>query len=234
MVAAVVVLLPAAARAEIGADNFSAVLALTSDYVHRGVSRSDENPAIQGGVDFQLGNGFFAGSWASSTRFRSSPPREDPRHVELDFYLGYRLELGDSWGGELTAIRYTYPGSDPAFHYDYGELDLAVHYKDLLAVTIGGTDDAIGSGRKGMSYELSGQYPLGTDLELAGGVGFYDLEDLYGSSSSYSYWHVSLSQFLGRYVFTASYIATDSRGRRVWGERRAAPRVVLGVSTSMQ
>jgi hypothetical protein len=49
-----------AANAEISAN-----VQLTSDYVFRGVSLSDNNPAIQGGLDWS-NDQFYAGTWASN------------------------------------------------------------------------------------------------------------------------------------------------------------------------
>ena len=45
---------------------FSAYATLTSDYPHRGISQTDESAALQVGVDYQHGSGFFAGGWVSN------------------------------------------------------------------------------------------------------------------------------------------------------------------------
>lgn len=45
---------------------FSANVTVTSDYAYRGISQTDERPAIQGGFDFRHDSGFYAGTWASS------------------------------------------------------------------------------------------------------------------------------------------------------------------------
>jgi uncharacterized protein (TIGR02001 family) len=42
----------------------SANVALTSDYVFRGVSQTDEDPAIQGGFDVSHDSGLYIGTWA--------------------------------------------------------------------------------------------------------------------------------------------------------------------------
>ena len=43
----------------------SANVGVTSDYVFRGISQSDQEAAIQGGVDLTCGK-FYAGFWGSS------------------------------------------------------------------------------------------------------------------------------------------------------------------------
>ena len=56
------------APAEACGREWSANTALTTDYVFRGISQSDEHAAIQGGFDFTWCR-FYAGVWASSIDF---------------------------------------------------------------------------------------------------------------------------------------------------------------------
>lgn len=91
--------------------------ALTSDYVFRGISQSDENAAIQGSLDWTHETGAFVGVWGSSVDFDDG----DQASAELDWYAG--------WAGEfrpvevdLRAIYYSYPGADTPRDYDYWEL----------------------------------------------------------------------------------------------------------------
>jgi uncharacterized protein (TIGR02001 family) len=39
---------------------------LASDYVFRGISQSQRQPAIQGGFDYSHASGFYVGTWASN------------------------------------------------------------------------------------------------------------------------------------------------------------------------
>ena len=48
---------------------FSGNVALTTDYVWRGVSQTDEGPAVQGGFDYEHESGFSAGVWGSNVDF---------------------------------------------------------------------------------------------------------------------------------------------------------------------
>jgi uncharacterized protein (TIGR02001 family) len=123
---------PAGAGAEVGADMFSATVTLTTDYVHRGISQSNGDPAVQGGFNLENEAGFLAGVWASSVQFPAAAHPDNPRDLELDYYLGYRLDLGRDWGGDVTFTRYGYPGADALFDYDYNELRVSIGYQDLL------------------------------------------------------------------------------------------------------
>ena len=53
---------------DVSAPTVSANVAVTSDYVFRGVSQTQENPALSAGVDLTK-SGFSAGAWASNVDF---------------------------------------------------------------------------------------------------------------------------------------------------------------------
>jgi uncharacterized protein (TIGR02001 family) len=69
--------------------SFSGNVALTSDYVFRGISQTQGDPAIQGGFDFTTNMGglpVYAGTWASNLDFGSPSAIHVP--MELDVYGG--------------------------------------------------------------------------------------------------------------------------------------------------
>jgi uncharacterized protein (TIGR02001 family) len=39
---------------------------LVSDYIFRGISQTQNQPAIQGGFDYNHASGFYVGTWASN------------------------------------------------------------------------------------------------------------------------------------------------------------------------
>jgi uncharacterized protein (TIGR02001 family) len=85
---------------------FSANVSLVSDYVFRGITQTDNDPAIQGGFDYSHDSGFYAGVWASSISesvYGTS--------MELDTYIGYATEIG-GFGLDFNANRYNYPSTD--------------------------------------------------------------------------------------------------------------------------
>jgi uncharacterized protein (TIGR02001 family) len=59
--------------------------AVTNDYVYRGISQTDGNPAIQGYLEFDYGM-FYAGVWASNVDFYTPD-------TEIDTSIGIRPEL---------------------------------------------------------------------------------------------------------------------------------------------
>ncbi|HAI96363.1 MAG TPA: hypothetical protein DCL50_02870, partial [Methylococcaceae bacterium] len=79
-------------------------VALTTDYVWRGVSQTDGSPAIQGGFDADLGNGLYAGVWGSNVDFGGD------ESMELDVYAGWAGEF-NGVGVDVGVLHYAYPTS---------------------------------------------------------------------------------------------------------------------------
>ena len=93
----------------------SGTLTLTSDYLFRGISQTDEKPALQGGLEWAHDSGVYAGAWGSSISWLSDSDPDISSQVELDAYLGIRGDFGDSGvGWDVGAVHYWYPGSYPA------------------------------------------------------------------------------------------------------------------------
>jgi uncharacterized protein (TIGR02001 family) len=119
---------------------YSFNIGATSDYVFRGISQTDNDPTIQGGID--LGYGIlYAGWWASGLDFEAGL---NDAQVEMDWYGGIR----PTWGKatfDLGVIYYTYPGSGPilpAITYpdlNYVELKAGVSGEVVKNLTAGGT-----------------------------------------------------------------------------------------------
>jgi uncharacterized protein (TIGR02001 family) len=85
----------------------------TSDYVFRGVSQTDNDPALQGGADFGYGI-LYAGVWASMVDFADAPPA----NAEVDWYGGIKPTWNSPFGTinmDFGVIYYSYPGANPGF-----------------------------------------------------------------------------------------------------------------------
>ena len=108
---------PAAAQTTGPQWSFNA--AATSDYVFRGVSQTEEGPAISAGVDVTTGQ-FYAGAWASNVAF----PGDGDTDAEVDLYGGVRPEVA-GWALDLGLVGYFYAGQPNGADYDYVELKAA-------------------------------------------------------------------------------------------------------------
>ena len=92
-------------------------LTLASDYIFRGLSQTNQKPALQGGLEYDHPSGFYVGFWGSNINWLSDysiPEAPVSSSLELDFYLGYRGKFNDDWGYDFGLYTYYYPGDYPA------------------------------------------------------------------------------------------------------------------------
>jgi uncharacterized protein (TIGR02001 family) len=83
-------------------------VAITSDYIFRGLTQSWGRPAIQGGADLALADGLAVGAWASSVSGNSYPGGS----VELDLYASYGGAIAGDGAWRAGLYGYVYPGAD--------------------------------------------------------------------------------------------------------------------------
>ena len=93
---------------------FTANVGIFSQYVFRGISQTNEKPAIQGGFDVAHKSGFYAGTWASNVSWISDGLPDASVSMEWDFYGGYKFALPNDFSGDVGVLQYYYPGSYPA------------------------------------------------------------------------------------------------------------------------
>ncbi|MXZ45274.1 MAG: hypothetical protein F4Z01_09960 [Gammaproteobacteria bacterium] len=85
---------------------------LASDYSFRGVSQTGLDPAIQGGFDIALDNGFSIGTWASNVNFNSETS------MELNLYASWESDtIGDLFTLSASIIRFEYPSEGDVLDY---------------------------------------------------------------------------------------------------------------------
>lgn len=106
------------------ASGLSGSLTLTSDYVFRGFTQTNEKPALQGGIEYEAESGFYGGTWGSSISWLSDSDPAISSQLELDGYLGYRGQLSDTISFDVGALYYGYPGSYPSGFNDADTVEL--------------------------------------------------------------------------------------------------------------
>lgn len=217
--------LPGAA-AGVDSDDFTLHVDLASDYVLRGYSQTRGRPAIQLSLDFEHESGIFTGLRLSNVDFASVGQFEDSRDLEVNIYAGYGRELSREWVFSATLVQYEYPGDDGMIDWDYTELGLALQ-RGAAALAVVYSDSAIGSGDHGLAVELTDRWRLPKDLQLAAGVGFFDLHAPF--LKDYLYWNLGLSRPIRRFTYTLGYFDSDDRAEYLWGEQAEA-RLVAEVS----
>lgn len=186
---------------------FSANVAMTTDYVFRGFSQNDGDPAIQGGFDYSHASGFYAGVWASnvdSTVYSGAS-------MEMDLYLGWSGEFS-GWGVDVGALRYEYPNTTnndnitDEFHigvsHDIGPVS--------ASLTFNYSDDFFGL-EEATYVDLGLEAPVG-DFTVAAHYGITDYDnDTLGTDVDD--WSVGISREFGGFGFDLTYTDTDQTGR---------------------
>jgi uncharacterized protein (TIGR02001 family) len=92
----------------------TANIGLFSQYVFRGLTQTNQKPAVQGGFDLSHKSGFYVGTWASNVNWIADfvpPPNSVSASMEWDFYGGYKGSLPADFGYDLGALYYYYPGN---------------------------------------------------------------------------------------------------------------------------
>ena len=110
--------------AEVEVSPITANVTVASSYIYRGITQSNNKPAIQGGFDYAHESGFYVGNWNSSISWisdsynaglpapatKSSPSTTAP--VEMDFYAGFKKEfIGEGFASDFGVLQYYYPTS---------------------------------------------------------------------------------------------------------------------------
>lgn len=186
--------------------NFAANVAIASDYVFRGFTQTQEAAAIQGGLDWDSGHGFYLGTWASNIQF--GIPGEGS--AELDVYGGYKGSTG-KFTYDIGAIRYFYPGTNKALDYQWWEATAKVGYDFGVAAVTGGiayTPDFFGGLDDSWYYSGKVTVPVGIEgLTVDGTVGFQNLKSPFTDVVDYSF---GVAYAMKWFTTEVRYINTDS------------------------
>ena len=188
---------------------FSANVAISTDYLFRGISQTDNGPAISGGFDYTYAPaGFYLGTWASSIEFNDggSP-------MEIDYYAGFTGELSNGISWDIGGLYYDYPqdGSAGGPDYEYIEVKGALGYtfdaawEPTVGVGVYYSPDFFGETDTGIAVEGSLDLSLPVwDLGLSTSVGYQDVDDI----GEYEYWSVGLSKDISIFTFDVKYSDT--------------------------
>jgi len=211
----------AATTASAGAldkENFSANIALTSDYLFRGISLSNEDPAVSGGFDWSY-NGFYLGTWASSI---SAVENES---FEIDYLAGYTGSIG-GFSYSLDYIYYDYPGDKGTLNgndLDYQEYGGSLGYtfggdmEPTISLAILHSNDFFNETGSATAYMASFGLSLPYGLSFGATLGNQDLDKKKTGISDYDYYDVSLSKTIGIADVTLGYSDTDKDGETFAG-----------------
>jgi uncharacterized protein (TIGR02001 family) len=94
-----------------------------SQYIFRGLTQTNRDPAIQGGFDYSHSSGLYAGTWASNISWlRDGGAYSAGGSMEWDFYGGWKWGFAPDWTLDLGGLYYWYPGDNNPFCF-YGAVN---------------------------------------------------------------------------------------------------------------
>lgn len=193
---------------------FSGNVAMTSNYIFRGISQNDNAMAIQGGFDYAHDSGFYAGVWASNVDdsfFAGSS-------IEVDTYLGWSGDLGPV-GVDVGYLRYNYPDSDkndPDIGYEPNTDEFHVGISKDFGVasagfTVNYSPDFFDLG-DGMYYDLGVDVPV-SSFTISAHYGWTEIDEKSGvSSADYEDYKLGVSTEYAGFGFELSYTGTSDDG----------------------
>jgi uncharacterized protein (TIGR02001 family) len=161
-------------------------LSLTSDYVFRGYTQTNEDPAVQGGLDWNSGEGFHVGVWGSTVNFKDS----DEASTEFDLSAGFAGET-EGFSYDIGFIYYLYPGADSALNYNFWEFYSSTDYDfgpAAISVGLAYTSDNFGSTGNGLYLQSGITVPLGEVVSINANLNYYDVDTSFGED--YVDWNI--------------------------------------------
>jgi uncharacterized protein (TIGR02001 family) len=206
------------------ADDFSGYLTLTSDYVFRGVSHSNTDPTVYGGLDYAHQSGAFAGLFTAVLDY---PYATFDAQAELDLFIGFSRPAGRDFEWDVALIHYQYFESSLP-NDDYQELAFNLHYRDLARLGLAASNDAARGGSDGWVAELELRQPFAERFLASGTLGRYTLS--HERWRSYTYWDLGVSAVFEPVTVDLRYYDTSDDAIALAGERLTEGRVVASVS----
>ena len=180
-------------------------VALTTNYIWRGTTLTNESPAIQGGFDLNHSNGFFAGVWASNV----DENLNNGANMEFDGYFGWSGDITGN-GLELTlqALRYFYPDQNAGSDIETNEYSAYLAYDFGAAAVNAGVNysDDYFNGDEATYLDLNVDIPVGpVTVGLHAGSVNYDN----AAGDDYNDYGISFSGSAGGVDLSLAFTTTD-------------------------
>jgi uncharacterized protein (TIGR02001 family) len=211
----------------VAADAWGGSLDLTSDYLVRGISRTDDQPALQLDLHYAHSSGFLAGFFASNTRIDGTEPRD----VEFSGFIGWGWNFAPDWHAQVMVSHYAYPWNRRGSSYNYDELDVDVAYQGWLHMNLEYSPNsprfipypyAVLIGQTQKSAEISAQRPIWQKLSLTAGIGYSFLDG--AESEGYTYWSAGAAYDIRSVSLVLAYVNTTHAAKTLFPNAAASDR----------
>ena len=207
----------------------SANIGVTSEYYFRGVTQG-AGAAVQGGVDYDIGGGFYTGAWMSNLATGTADTGFGS--YELDLYAGWATEVGGV-ALDFGVLQYLYPDVGAGGEASPNTLEFyASAGMGPVTLLVAYTDDYFGAvetatvGTEAMYINLSSSFPLSETLSFDAAIGMSSGDGIQATGAgkngttddSYMDLSIGLSKDLGEGMsFGLAYIETDHEANNLRG-----------------
>ena len=191
-----------AAHAQDSGPSFSFNVGAASDYVFRGLSQTDEDPQVFGGVDASMGIGY-AGAWVSNVDFGNGTD------AEFDLYAGIKPTAGPVTF-DIGVIYYGYVDQPSGSNEDYWEGKIAAAVPAgpaTLGVAVYYSPEFFGKTGEAVYYEANAAIPIpNTKFTVSGAIGHQEVDKAF----DYTTWNAGIGFALTDHVsFDVRYWDTN-------------------------
>lgn len=208
-------------------------MSLVTDYRFRGLSQTQNNMAVRGGIDYAHKSGFYVGNWNSSV---SSDLYNASSGLETDVYGGIRTSVAKGVELDLGVYTYNYPNAAlQGKKYDTQEVYAAIIVGPLTARFNQSVSDYFGiaNSQGTRYYQIGADIPLVKNLSVQTHVGRTDVANSsvadytdyrVGATYNYQGWLVG-----AHYVTVKGYSTGFEAANTIRGEQTYKDSVVFSV-----
>lgn len=190
--------------------NLSGSMAFTTNYVFRGLSQTENLPAVQGGLTYTFPIGLYLNMWGSNVKFPNTTAT-----IEIDTIAGIHRTVGENFTYDINLARYNYNGASAL---SYNELNGVFNYYFVQA-GFGYSSNVYNAHTSGLylnggvNYEIPQKFAFNLqNVTLLALIGRYQLGD--NAGPSYTDYNVALNKKLSDiYSIGIQWVSTNGQAQ---------------------
>jgi uncharacterized protein (TIGR02001 family) len=183
---------------------------LFSDYRYRGISQTRQRAALQAGVDYALPAGFYVGAWGSNVQWIKDGGGD--ASAEIDFYGGWKGDVGNGITLDVGLLAYQYPGHKLAVSPNTNEIYGAASFGPATLKYSHSVTNLFGfADSKNSGYlDLTATFDV-MGFSVAPHVGMQRVAGTGNGDFSYTDYALTVSKDVSGFVFSAAIVGTDTK-----------------------
>lgn len=154
--------------------------ALTTDYVFRGVTQTQGDPAAQMGAKVVGNSGLYGSVWGSTVESQTV----NGASSEIDYVVGWSGKPAQDWAFDVNVTYFDYPAARAAI--DYSELVGTLTWRDSTWLTVGYSPDVFATRETGIYAQLGAKFPVNDVFRIEAAVAHYNLDEAYRDSYAHA------------------------------------------------